>query len=93
MALDGDLFHYTFYTVDEHKNQVDNFSSIAAQAKFDKGDRSSLLKLIIKPTAKFFKSYILKLGFLDGYYGWLIGVYSAKSTYLKYLKLLKIQRR
>jgi len=93
LALDGDLFHYTFYTVDEHKNQVDNFSSIAAQAKFDKGDRSSLLKLIIKPTAKFFKSYILKLGFLDGYYGWLIGVYSAKSTYWKYLKLLKIQRR
>jgi glycosyltransferase involved in cell wall biosynthesis len=90
--LKGDLFHYTFYTVEEHKKQVDNFSSIAAQAKFDKGDRSSWLKLMVKPIAKFLKSYVLKRGFLDGYYGWLIGVYSAKATYLKYMKLLKIQR-
>ena len=89
--LAGDILHYTFYTVDEHKRQVENFSSIAAQAKFDQGIRSNALKILIKPIARFVKGYIFKLGFLDGYYGWLIGIYSARATYLKYSKLLKIQ--
>ena len=91
--LSGDLFHYTFYTVAEHKKQVANFSSIAAQAKFDNGIRSNWLKIILKPIARFFKGYIFKLGFLDGFYGWLIAIYSAYATYLKYYKLLKIQQQ
>ena len=89
--LDGDLLHYTFYTVDEHKKQVENFSSIAAQAKFDQGIRSNWFKVLVKPIARFVKGYLFKAGFLDGYYGWLIGIYSARATFLKYRKLMKIQ--
>lgn len=91
-VLQGDLLHYTFYTVEEHLKQIDNFSSIAAQAKYNEGIRSNAWKLLVKPIARFVKGYLFKLGFLDGYYGWLIGIYSAKATYLKYLKLLRIQR-
>lgn len=90
--LQGDLLHYTFYTLDEHARQVENFSTIAAQAKFAQGARSSRLKLLIKPIARFVKGFLFKLGFLDGYYGWLIAIRSTRATYLKYYKLLQIQR-
>jgi len=90
--LTGDLLHYTFYTTEEHLKQVENFSNISAQAKFDKGIRSNALKIIVKPIARFVRGYLFKLGFLDGYYGWLIAIHSARATYLKYLKLLQIQR-
>lgn len=89
--LKGDLLHYTFYSIEEHKKQVENFSSIAAQAKFEQGIRSNWAKVLVKPVARFVKGYIFKAGFLDGYYGWLIGVYSARATYLKYRKLMNIQ--
>lgn len=90
--LKGDLLHYSFYTVEEHKQQIEKFSEISSKAKFESGVRSSWAKIITKSTAKFFKGYILKLGFLDGYYGWIICTQSAKANYLKYYKLLKLQR-
>lgn len=90
--LDGDLYHYSYYTVEEHKQQITRFTDISAQAKYDQGVRSNWLKIVGKTIARFVKGYLLKRGFLDGYYGWLICTYSAYATYLKYVKLLRIQR-
>lgn len=90
--LAGNLHHYTFYTAAEHRQQVVNFTNISSRAKFEKDVRSNWLKIVVKPIARFVKGYIFKLGFLDGYYGWRIAIYSSYATYLKYYKLLKIQR-
>jgi glycosyltransferase involved in cell wall biosynthesis len=90
--LNGDLFHYSFYTIYEHKLQIEKFTDISAKAKQQAGIRSSWLKILIKPIAKFVKSYFLQLGLLDGYHGWIICTQSARATYLKYFKLLKLQR-
>lgn len=89
--LKGDLLHYTFYTVEQHQQQIHKFSSIAAQSYYDKGIRSNRFKLVFSPLSKFVRNYILKMGFLDGYYGWVICSQSAKATYLKYAKLKNIQ--
>ena len=89
--IKGDLLHYTFYTLEEHNKQIDKFSGIAAQAYYEKGIRSNALNLIFSPLFKFLRNYVVKLGFLDGYYGWLICIRSARATYLKYDKLKKIQ--
>jgi glycosyltransferase involved in cell wall biosynthesis len=90
--LVGDLLHYTFYTLEEHNLQIDKFSGIAAQAYYDKGIRANALNLVFSPLFKFIRNYVVKLGFLDGYYGWLICIRSARATYLKYDKLKKIQK-
>lgn len=90
--LDGNLLHYSYYTVAEHLRQIERFTDIAAQAKLAEGKRSSVFKLIYKPTAKFLKSYFIKLGFLDGQKGWLICLYSSYATYLRYRKMLTLQR-
>lgn len=90
--LKGDLLHYTYYTVEQHKQQIERFSTISAQAYYDKGIRSNTFKIIFSPVAKFIRNYILKAGFLDGYYGILICVLSAKATYYKYNKLKKIEK-
>jgi glycosyltransferase involved in cell wall biosynthesis len=90
--LHGDLLHYTFYTLEEHAKQIDKFSSIAAQAYYEKGIRSNVFNLMFSPLFKFFRNYVIKLGFLDGYYGWLICKRSARATYLKYDKLKTIQK-
>lgn len=90
--LGGDLLHYTFYTLEEHAKQIDKFSGISAQAYYNKGLRANALNLVFSPLFKFLRNYVLKLGFLDGYYGWLICIRSARATYLKYDKLKKIQK-
>lgn len=90
--IHGDLLHYSFYTIEQHKLQADKFSTIGAKALFEKGKKSSYLHLIFKPFARFVRNYIIKLGFLDGIYGLRICLISAKSNYLKYAKLLALQQ-
>lgn len=89
--LKGDLLHYSYYSREEHLIQIHKFSTIGAQALFKKGVRSSYLKLIIKPIARFIKAYILFKGFLDGSEGFTISRLSAYANFLKYSKLLKLQ--
>ncbi len=85
--LHGDLLHYSFYTIDQHLDQINKFSTIKANGLFKKGRKNNYLIMTLNPFFKFFKSYILKLGFLDGYYGYVICRNSAYSTFLKYAKL------
>jgi glycosyltransferase involved in cell wall biosynthesis len=91
--LPGKLLHYSYYTVQEHVLQIDKFSTIAAQAAFEHGERANGLQLLYKPLAKFIKGYFLRLGFLDGYKGLLVCWYSGEAKYMKYKKLLRLQHQ
>jgi len=90
--LAGDILHYSYYSVNDHIKQTEYFSSISANALFKEGVKVSFVKLYISPLVKFIQSYILKLGFLDGKYGYIICKISAKATYLKYSKLKALYR-
>lgn len=93
VTLDGDLLHYSFYTIEQHVQTIQKFSSIAAQSAYDNGKRSNLLiNILLGPAFAFFKRYFLLLGFLDGYFGLIISINSAYSRYLKYIKLREIER-
>jgi glycosyltransferase involved in cell wall biosynthesis len=85
--IQGDLLHYSFYTVEQHRKQIDYFSDIASQSLFKSGKKARWHQLVIHPLAKFLKGYVVKLGFLDGKYGFTICRLSAYSNYLKYNKL------
>jgi glycosyltransferase involved in cell wall biosynthesis len=91
--LKGDLLHYSYYTIAEHIAQVNKFSEIGAKSAYDGGGRSNLLKIIFKPPFKFFRDYILLLGFLDGFYGFVISRISAHATFLKYVKLRELSKK
>lgn len=91
--LAGDILHYSFYTREEHLNQIEKFSSIGAQALLEKGRKSNWVKVLVKPMARFFKNYIVRLGFLSGKAGWDISTLSAYANYLKYKKLIHLQKQ
>ncbi|OSZ78614.1 hypothetical protein CAP35_10290 [Chitinophagaceae bacterium IBVUCB1] len=84
--LRGDLLHYSFNSISDYVKKVDKYSEIAARARADKGVKYSIFKIIIVPKWKFFADFVLKLGFLDGYYGWLACRLSAMETMIKYAK-------
>ena len=90
--LKGDILHYSFYTKEQHLNQIDYFSTIAAKALFENGKRSSILKSLVKALARFIKTFLIKKGFLDGNAGFTIARLSAYANYLKYVKLKKLQK-
>jgi glycosyltransferase involved in cell wall biosynthesis len=85
--LNGDILHYSYYTVEEHYKQADKFSGIAAQALFAQGKRAGVLTPLLKCIAKFIRNFIVNAGFLDGKYGWIICRITAYETWMKYNKL------
>jgi glycosyltransferase involved in cell wall biosynthesis len=91
-ALEGHLLHYSIYTFEEHLAQIRKFTDISSKAAFVNGKRSSYFKLVFSPLLKFLRAYIFRLGFLDGKEGWMIARWSAYATYLKYSKLMRLQK-
>lgn len=90
--LRGNLLHYSYYTLDDHLQQVQKFSAIAAKAMNEKGIKSGICKILFKPLARFIKIYLVKQGFRDGYEGYLIARISAFAVFLKYARLFSLQK-
>jgi len=90
--IEYDILHYSFYTIAEHLKQIDFFTDISAKAAFEKGEKSSNFKIAYKSIFKFIRDYILKLGFLDGYYGFVVCKNSAFAKKMKYKKLKELNK-
>jgi glycosyltransferase involved in cell wall biosynthesis len=89
--LYGDLLHYSYYTKEDHFNQIEYFGQIAAQEAYNKGIRVNQVTLLLKVIIQFIKSYFVKLGFLDGLTGFIISYRSAYATLRKYQLLRQIK--
>jgi len=92
-TLKGDLLHYSYYSKEDHFKQIEYFGSISAKELFLKGKNISLFLLYLKVVNQFFKSYFVKLGFLDGKTGWNISTRSAYATFRKYHILRKMYKK
>ena len=91
--IKGDILHYTMDSISDHLKQMDYFTEIMAKDLHREGKKSSYFKMFSSPVVKFFRSYFLLLGFLDGYYGMVIALNSAHASFLKYAKLMDFNRR
>jgi glycosyltransferase involved in cell wall biosynthesis len=92
-SLKGDLLHYSYYSIHQHIAQLNKFTEIGAEEAFKKGKKAPLYKIFINPIWKFVYSYFLRLGFLDGYKGFLVCAISAFATFAKYVKLRELHKK
>jgi glycosyltransferase involved in cell wall biosynthesis len=90
--LSGDLLHYSYYSIQQHLNQINSFTEIAAKEAVANDKSSSMFKAVYKSIWKFKRDYIFKLGFLDGYYGFVICVLSAYAVFIKNIKIRELKR-
>jgi glycosyltransferase involved in cell wall biosynthesis len=88
-----DILHYIYRSYDEHISQMNKFSTIAANALFQKNKKPSWLKVIVHPGWAFFSAFFLRLGFLDGWNGYMIARLQAFQTFGKYSKLIQLHKQ
>lgn len=80
--LEGDLLHFSFYTVAEHRQKVEKYARLAAP---DLTDKSALrIRSYLHAAWRFVQSYFIKAGFLDGHHGFQICKQTAMEVRLKY---------
>jgi len=85
--LKNPLLHYSYLTTEDVERKVEHYSTSAAQQMFQSGGRSNWLAAILRAGWAFMRTYVLRLGMLDGSAGWSIACMNARTTYLKYRKL------
>lgn len=92
--LEGDLLHYAYPTIEQHIQQINNFTSISSRVYYEKGKRTiPFIHLYVYPTLAFLNHYFVKLGFLDGLPGLIVCKNIAYSKLIKYSKLLLLTRK
>lgn len=91
--LKNPLLHDTYTDLEEMLDKMNNYSSLSAGMLYQAGRRSSLGKAVLRAFWAFFRTYIIRAGFLDRRYGLMLAISNAENTYYKYLKLLELQNR
>lgn len=84
--LESNLLHFTCSSLSEHFRTMDRYTTLAAQEIAAREKDVPLARLLFDPPYAFFKTYVLKLGFLDGVEGLAIAYMAAFYNFAKYSK-------
>jgi glycosyltransferase involved in cell wall biosynthesis len=91
--IEGDLLHYSYYSVEQHYEKLERYSSIAAKAKFENHEKATYFKIWGSAFIKFLSCFFIRKGYLEGKAGWQICKLSVKENYLKYTKLRALSQQ
>jgi len=84
--LNSNLLHFTCNSLSEHLRTMDSYTTLAAQEIAAREKSVGFAKLLFDPSWTFFRTYILKAGFLDGVEGLAIAYMAALYNFVKYSK-------
>ncbi|MFH2135453.1 MAG: glycosyltransferase family 2 protein [Pseudomonadota bacterium] len=85
--LRSPLLHYSYLDRADVERKVAHYSDAAAQQMHAAGKRTGLLRAALSAGWAFVRTWVIRLGMLDGGAGWGIAMMNARTTWLKYRKL------
>lgn len=86
-TLTGEFLHYGKSTLSEYHRVLDSYTTLAADYQYAHGKRPGTLMLLAKPVGAFLRTFLWKLGFLDGVPGLIISVFTAYYAFLRTAKI------
>ena len=86
------FLHYSYKSIDQYLKKLARYTDWAAQDVAKKGKNISWVKVLLRPFGTFIKMFILKLGFLDGFHGLILALFSSYYVYIKYVKAWEIRK-
>ena len=88
--LTGFLYHFTYRNIQDHLKRINLFSDLAARKIYAQNKKSRWYHFVFLPFFRFFKTYFWRLGFLDGFAGFVIAVLHGYAGFVRYAKLREI---
>lgn len=90
--LNSYLLHYSYANFSDMASKINKFTYCGALAMYQNGKHVSVLAPAFKGLVAFIKKYLFKKGFLAGFDGLTISVFTGFNCYLKYAMLLEMRR-
>jgi glycosyltransferase involved in cell wall biosynthesis len=91
-TLEGDLMHDSLDDLAAYLDRQNRYTTLAARQAYELGRSAGVAQLVFSPMVRFFKFYVLRLGFLDGLAGLLHISIGCMNSYMKYAKLIELRR-
>ncbi len=91
--LKNDVLHYSFSNLSQLIIKMDKYSTLGMQKMVHQKKQRCMTSAMLHAITTFFRIYILKLGFLDGWAGFVIALNSSEGTFYRYAKLVEYHRK
>ena len=92
-TLTGTLLHHPYRSLAHHVEKLDRYARWGAEDLWERGRRAGWTDLLLRPAWRFFKSYVLGRGALEGRRGMVLSVLDAYAGFLKYAYLWERQNK
>ena len=91
--LSGDLLHYSFPSIRSYLEKTNYYADVFLQRQLDAGKSWRLRDAALRPFWRFFRTYVLRRGFLDGFPGFFLAFATAFSTLVRHSRLYEEEAR
>ena len=82
--LRSDVLHYTNESIARQIGKIVPYQTASVKQCLEKGKSAVGFQLVFRPAWRFFRAYVLRLGFLDGWRGFYIAALNAFSVLTRY---------
>jgi hypothetical protein len=86
IRLEHPLIHYTYINISDHLRTVRKLTGVAAMQVGD-GARTGIGRLVLEPSWRFVRSYLIKGGVLEGLPGLFVAATDAFYTFLRWARV------
>ena len=90
-TLHGDILHYSNPSISSYVSKINYFSDLYLESRLKKGSRGYPAEAAFRAFWRFFRAYLIRLGFLDGFPGFYIAASTFYSTLVRHTRLLEHQ--
>lgn len=92
-ALKTYLYHFPFRDLKEIIDKNNLYSTLGVEKLIDRGVKGGIIRTFHHALWAFAKSYFIKMGFLDGWPGFIIAFSCFDYTFYRYAKLMERSRK
>ncbi|MFH1823759.1 MAG: glycosyltransferase family 2 protein [Candidatus Firestonebacteria bacterium] len=91
--LKSNLLHFPYKDLNQYFQRFNKYTTLSANEMYKEDKKGCFINLMLNPFFTFFKMYFLKLGFLDGFSGFVVCFLSSFYNFVKYSKLWELTRK
>lgn len=91
--LNAPIMHEAIADLDQMLVKMNLYSTTSARMFYRNGRRASFFTALVHGGWAFFRTYVLRLGFLDGREGFMLAVANAEGSYYRYVKLMLLSEK
>lgn len=92
LPLNGDLVHYSYNDFYDFISKLNRQTTLEAKKWFRTGRRMTLAHALRRTIDRFFRSWISKRGYKDGFVGFMIAIFAGLYQILSYAKYWEMKR-